>query len=106
VEVSAPTNPAAVRSMDQPHPTISLRALNMRLLCAVLEPGTPIYMSDYMAWLEREVLNAVPTGGAQLLAVIHAGSQGNTKTRMRALEQCLGIVTLDDSCLSIATPMA
>jgi hypothetical protein len=92
--------------MDQPHPTISLRALYMRLLCAVLDPGTPIYMSEYMPWLEREILNAFPIGGAQILAVIRVQSQGNAETRVRALEQRLGIVTLDGSCLSIATAMA
>jgi hypothetical protein len=73
----------------------------MRLSCGVLEPGTPIYMSKYMTWLEREILNVFPTGGAQLLAVIRVQSQGNAETRMRALEQHLGIVTLDDSHLSI-----
>jgi hypothetical protein len=78
----------------------------MRLLCGVLEPGAPIYLSDYMAWLEKEILNAFPMGGAQILAVIRVQSQGNAETRMRALEQRLGIVTLDDSGLSIAAPMA
>jgi hypothetical protein len=92
--------------MNQHHLTISLRAHNMRLVCGVLEPGTPIYMSDYMAWLEREFLNAFPMGGAQILAVIRVQSQGNAETRMRHLEQRLGIVTLDGSCPSIATPMA
>jgi hypothetical protein len=78
----------------------------MRLLCGVLEPGAPIYLSDYMALLEREILNAFPIGGAQILAVIRVQSQGNAETRMLALEQRLGIVTLDGSCPSIATPMA
>jgi hypothetical protein len=80
----------------------------MRLLCAVLDPGTPIYMSEYMPWMEREILNAFPIGGggAQILAEIRVQSQENAETRMRALEQRLGIVTLDDSFLSIATAMA
>jgi hypothetical protein len=93
-------------SMQQPHPNISFRAHNMRLLCGILEPGTPIYMSEYMPWMEREILNAFPMGGAQILALIRVQSQGNAETRMRALEQRLGIVTLDDSGLSIAAPMA
>jgi hypothetical protein len=93
-------------SMQQPHPNISLRAHSKRLLCGVLEPDTLIYMSEYMSWLEKEILDAFPTGGAQVLAVIQVVSQGNAKARMRALEQRFGTVTLDDSGLSIAAPMA
>jgi hypothetical protein len=92
--------------MRQPHPTISLRAHSIRLVCGVLEPGTPLYLSAYMAWLEKEILVAFPMDGAQLLSVIQAESQGNANTRMRALERRLGIVKLDDSGVSIATTRA
>jgi hypothetical protein len=92
--------------MQQPHPTISLRAYSIRLVCGVLEPGTALYLSAYMAWLEKEILVAFPMDGAQLLAVIQAENQENAKARMRALERRLGIVKLDDSCLSIAKRIA
>jgi hypothetical protein len=93
-------------SMQQPHPTISLQAHVKRLLCAMHEPGTPIYFSAYMPWLEMKFLVASPMSGAHLLAVIQVESQGNARARMLALEQRLGIVILEDSGLSIATPRA
>jgi hypothetical protein len=63
-------------------------------------------LSEYMAWLEKEILVAFPMDGAQLLAVIHAENQENAKALMRALEWRLGIVKLDDSGVSIATTRA
>jgi hypothetical protein len=92
--------------MQQPHPTISLRAHSIRLVWGVLEPGTPLYLSEYMAWLEKEILVAFPIDGAQLLSVIHAENQENAKARMRTLERRLVIVKLDDSGVSLATTRA
>jgi hypothetical protein len=65
--------------MQHPHPTVSLLAHSIRLVCGVLEPGTPIYLSEYMSWLEKEILDAFPMGGAQPLAVIQVESQENAK---------------------------
>jgi hypothetical protein len=93
-------------SMQQPHPTISLQAYIKRLLCGMHESGTPIYFSAYMPWLEMKFLVAFPMNGAHLLAVIQVESQGNARARMLAIEQRLGIVILEDSGLSIATPTA
>jgi hypothetical protein len=92
--------------MQQPHPTISLRAHSIRLVCGVLEPGAPLYLSEYMAWLEKEILVAFPMDGAQLLAVIPAENQENAKARMRTLERRPVIVKLDDSGVSLATTRA
>jgi hypothetical protein len=92
--------------MQQPHPTISLRAHSIRLVCGVLEPGTPLYLSEYMAWLKKEFLVAFPMDGAQLLAYTPKIKKTPRLARMRALERRLGIVKLDDSSVSIATKRA
>jgi hypothetical protein len=44
----------------------------MRLVCGALETGALIYSSEYMSWLDIEILVGFPIDGAQLLAVIQA----------------------------------
>jgi hypothetical protein len=90
--------------MKPPMNTVSLRAAVVRQICLLLDTNTPLHQSQYLAWLQREVLAVYRETGPAIITDLELASLGDGIALMQAFEQILGINTQIQPGMSVGAP--